>query len=146
MATAPQFVTSPVPVSRKTPATLTAANTATNGTGATGRALILVAGASGFTLLPTVIIKPLGTGVATLIRLFLNNGSDPETAGNNALIHEEAISASTLSQTAVMAVYMANINLLLAGHATTPERVYATLATAHAAGIKITPKNAGDSA
>lgn len=145
MATAPQFVTTPTPTSRATPATLTAANTATNGTGATGRALILVAGASGFTLLPSVIIKPLGTGVATLIRLFLNNGSDPETAGNNSLIHEEEIVASTLSQSVAMPVYTANLNLLLAGHASAPQRVYATLATAHAAGIRITPKNAGDS-
>lgn len=145
MATAAQYVTTPTPASRATPATLTAANTATDGTGATGRALIAVAGASGFTLLPSVILKPLGTGNATMIRFFLNNGSDPETAGNNALIHEEVIASSSLSQTVAMAVYTANLNLILAGHATTPQRVYATLSVAHAAGIKITPKNAGDS-
>jgi hypothetical protein len=34
--------------------------------------------------------------------------------------------------------------LLLKGSATTPERLYATLATAVAAGAKITPINAGD--
>lgn len=146
MATAPQFVTTRTPVSRATPATITAANTATDGTGATGRALILTAGSSGFTLLPTVLLKPLGTGAATIIRIYLNNGSDPETASNNALLHEEAIAASTLSQTAKMPEYKVHLNLTLAGHASAPERVYVTLGTAHTAGIKITPINPGDSA
>ena len=142
MSTAPQFTNSP---NKGTPGTLTAANIATNGTGATGRVLIFTAAATGFSLLPTVRIKPLGTGVATIIRLFRNNGSDPEVAGNNTLLWEEAIAASTLSQTAKMPENDVNLDIRLAGHATTPERIYATLGTAHAAGIQIMPLNGGDS-
>ena len=35
-----------------------------------------------------------GTNVATASRIFRNNGSDPETAGNNALIGEVAIAST----------------------------------------------------
>lgn len=139
MSTSPAFATTP---NKGAPATLTAANTATDGTGATGRALIFTAGATG-SVLPSIRIKPLGTGVATLVRVFRNNGSDPEVASNNALIAEKAVPASTLSQTAEMAEYNIPLNLVLQGGGS-PERVYVTLATAHAAGLKITPINGGD--
>lgn len=146
MATAPQFVTSPTPVSRAVPATITAANTARDGTGATGRALVVTANSSGFTRVPYLRCKPLGTGAATMICVFRNNGSDPETAGNNALLYELEIPASTLSQTAKMTEHDIPLNINLAGHASTPERLYVTLTVAHTPGIKITPMNVGDSA
>lgn len=146
MATAPQFVTNIAPTARAVPATITAANTATDGTGATGRALVVTANSSGFTHVPGLILKPLGTGAQTMIRVFLNNGSDPETAGNNALIKEIPIAASTLSTTTPMPEYGVDLNLRLAGHASTPQRIYVTLTVAHTAGIKIIPVNVGDSA
>lgn len=146
MATAPQYVTNVAPVARVVPATLTAANIATDGTGATGRALVVTANSSGFTAVPYLRVKPLGTGAATMIRVFRNNGSDPEVAGNNALLFELAVAASTLSQTAKMPEYDIPLNLNLAGHASTPERIYVTLSVAHTAGVKITPINVGDSA
>lgn len=136
MATAPQFVTSP---NMGEPGSLTAANTATDGTGATGRVLIFTAGATG-SVLPAVRFMHLGSNVATLCRIFRNNGSDPEVAGNNALIGEVAIAANTLSQTDASIPYQFEANLLLDNG----ERVYVTLATAVAAGIKITPINGGD--
>lgn len=136
MATAPQFVTTP---NAGSPATLTAANTALDGTGATGRALIFTAGASG-SLLPSIRFMHLGTNVATLCRVFYNNGSDPEVAGNNALVGEKAIAANTVSQTAESIPYDLSLDLVLAAS----DRVYVTLATAVAAGIKITPINGGD--
>lgn len=136
MATAPQFVTTP---NAGAPATLTAANTALDGTGATGRALIFTAGSSG-SLLPSIRCMHLGTNVATLIRVFYNNGSDPETAGNNALIAEKAIAANTVSSTAESIVYDIPLDLVMAAS----DRIYVTLATAVAAGIKITPINGGD--
>lgn len=136
MATAPQFVTTP---NAGSPATLTAANTALDGTGATGRALIFTAGASG-SLLPSIRFMHLGTNVATLCRVFYNNGSDPEVAGNNALIAEKAIEANTVSSTAESIAYDLNLNLVVAAS----DRIYVTLATAVAAGIKITPINGGD--
>jgi hypothetical protein len=136
MATAPQFATSP---NKGTPGSLTAANTATNGTGATGRLLIFTAGSSG-SILPAIRCMHLGTNVATLVRIFRNNGSDPEVAGNNALIAEVALAANTVSQTASSAPYSVAANLVLASG----ERIYCTLATAVAAGVQITPINGGD--
>lgn len=151
MATAPQFATTP---NAGTPATLTAANTATDGTGSTGRALILTAEAvtGGGTTLPGVLITPLGTNVKTNLRFFLNNGSDPETAGNNAMIWETHMPATTVDQDdpALFSFYLdfrglfGGPGLILKGHATTPARLYVTLATAVSAGHKITPINAGN--
>lgn len=83
-ATAPQYAAS---FNTGTPGTLTAANTATDGTGATGRALIFTAEAvsGGKSVLPAVILNGLGTNVKTNLRFFKNNGSTPETADNNSL-------------------------------------------------------------
>lgn len=136
MATAPQFVTA---VNKGTPASLTAANTALDGTGSTGRALVFTAGSSG-SVLPALRFLHLGTNVATLLRVFRNNGSDPEVAGNNALIYEIEVAAHTTSSTAASIPYQLDCNLVLGAS----ERVYVTLATAVAAGIKITPMNGGD--
>lgn len=136
MATAPQFVTTP---NKGTPGSLTAANTALDGTGATGRALIFTAGASG-AVLPEIRFAHLGTNIATLCRVFRNNGSDPEVAGNNALIADIDIAANTVSSTASAIFPSLTTNLVLGAG----ERIYVTLATAVAAGIKITPINGGD--
>lgn len=139
MATAPQFVTT---VNAGTPATLTAANTALDGTGATGRALVFTAGASG-SILPSIKFMHLGTNGATVARIFKNNGSDPEVAGNNALIGEITIAANTLNQAAASTEYEKTINVKLGGGAN-PERIYVTLGTAVAAGIKAAPMNGGN--
>ncbi len=149
MATAAQFASKPY---AGVPATVTAANTAIDGTGATGRALIATAETvtGGGTMVPLVRLAPLGTNVKTVLRFFRNNGSDPEVAGNNAFIGEVALAASTISNTdpSLFAVdfdfraVFGEPGLMLTGHATTPERLYVTLATAVAAGIKITPINA----
>lgn len=136
MATAPQFATSP---NKGTPGSLTAANTSTAGTGATGRVLIFTAGASG-SILPAIRCMHLGTNVATLVRIFRNNGSDPEVGGNNALIAEVALAANTVSQTAESIVYNESVNLVLGAS----ERIYCTLATTVAAGVMIAPINGGD--
>lgn len=134
MATAPQFVTTP---NKGTPQTITAANTATDGTGTVN--LIFTAGSSG-SFLPRVRCVHLGTNVATVVRLFRNNGSDPTVAGNNALIAEIAMAANTVSQTAESVPGEEQLNLTLAAG----ERIYATLGTAVAAGIKVIPINGGD--
>lgn len=136
MATAPQFATTP---NAGTPGSLTAANTSTAGTGATGRVLIFTAGTSG-SILPSIRCMHLGTNVATLVRIFRNNGSDPEVGGNNALIAEVALAANTVSQTAESIIYNENVNLVLG----VSERIYCTLATTVAAGVQITPINGGD--
>ena len=141
MATAAQFSDTP---NKGTPASLTAANISKDGAGATGRALVLTASAGRGTILPYLRCKPKGANIATLIRVFKNNGSDPEVASNNSLIAEKSIAASSLSETTENAVYDIPLNLILQGSATVPERIYVLNATAVATGIVITPMNAGD--
>lgn len=139
MATAPQFAATP---NKGTPGSLTAANISKDGTGATGRLLILTAGTNG-SILPFVRAHPKGANVATLVRYFKNNGSDPEVASNNILIAEQEIPASSLSEAAANLKYDTELNVILQGGASA-ERVYALLATGVATGIAITPMNAGD--
>jgi hypothetical protein len=136
MSSSPQFVSV---INKGTPGTLTAANTALDGTGATGRWLAFTAAASG-SLLPAILFTHKGTNVATVMRIFRNNGSDPETAGNNTLVGEVAMAANTLSQTAESIPASAAVNLKLASG----ERVYVTMGTAVAAGIHIAPLGGGD--
>ena len=139
MATAAQFAETP---NKGTPGSLTAANISKEGTGATGRVLIFTA-ATGGSLLPYVRNFPKGGNVATLVRFFKNNGGDPEVAANNILIGEQAISASTLSETAANLYYDTLLDVMLEGGAN-PERIYACLATAVATGIAIAPMNGGN--
>lgn len=73
---------------------LTAANTAMDGTGTVGT--IATAGANG-AIVDTLYFKAKGTCVATVARIFINNGSDPTTAGNNSLILEVDLAATTAS-------------------------------------------------
>ena len=141
MATAPEFGSTP---NKGTPGSLTAANTSFDGTGSTGRQLALTASSGKGTFLPGMLFHPKGGNVATLIRIFKNNGSDPEVAANNALIKEQAIELSTLSQVAENKAYYVELNVALKGDASTPERLYWTLATAVATGIIGTPINAAD--
>lgn len=136
MATAPQFATTP---NSGAPGSLTAANTALTGAGATGRALIFTAGASG-SILPAVLVTHLGSNVATVARVFRNNGSDPETASNNTMICEVPVAANTLSQVAASSPHVIAINQKLKAG----ERIYVTIGTAVAAGLMFTPVGGGD--
>jgi hypothetical protein len=83
--------------------TVSAANTALNGTGTV--TVLFTAGADG-SRIDYVRIKNTGTAVATAFRLFINNGGDTNTATNNSLIAEQAIVAYTLSQTAASTDYV----------------------------------------
>jgi len=143
MATSPQYGST---VNKGTPGSLTAANTTKDGTGATGRQLVFTAGASGG-VLPRIRYKHKGTNVATLMRVFRNNGSDPETASNNILVAETAIAAWTNSEIAESPIYESDFAAMFdcAGmFLAAGERVYVTLATAVAAGIAIAPVNGAD--
>ena len=52
------------------------------------------AGANG-SYLQRLIARPVGTNIATVLRVFLNNGSTNATAANNVLITEASLPAST---------------------------------------------------
>ena len=134
MSTSPQFTNAPNP---GVPAVLTAANTALDGTGATGRALIFTAAAA-HSLVEKVRAMHKGTNIATVLRVFLNNGSDPDTATNNTLIGEKTIPANTISQIAESVAQ--EISLLVKVKGGSPaSRIYVTLGTAVAAGIHVAP-------
>lgn len=66
-------------------AKLTAANTATDGTGTV--ATVFTAGANGARV-DALRCRALGTNVATVVRIFANNGSSTATATNNSLVAE----------------------------------------------------------
>jgi hypothetical protein len=78
--------------------------------------------------------KPLGTNVATVIRIFINNGSATATAANNALYLERTLSSTTVSETAELPDIILPLNISLpAGY-----KIYATFGTAVAAGFHLT--------
>jgi hypothetical protein len=134
--TSPAFASTPP--SNFTPGSLTAANTATDGTGTTLLLATAPATASGGSLVERIRCMHLGTNVATVVRVFLNNGSSPAVAGNNSLIAEKTMPANTLTQTAESIPQDIILNQVLKASATVPERIYVTIGTAVAAGIKFT--------
>ena len=80
-------------------ATLATANVAMDGTGTVST--IFLAGADGARV-ERVRCKALGTNVATVLRLFINNGSDPAVAANNVLYAEKTIAATTAAAAAAL--------------------------------------------
>ena len=77
---------------------ITAANTAKDGTGTVST--VFVADASSGSYLQKLVVRPLGTNVASVLRVFVNNGSSNATADNNALIAEVGLQAVTNTEVA----------------------------------------------
>lgn len=106
------------------------ANTALDGTGTV--VTLLTAGASG-SRIQRIRLWHLGTNVATVVRLFINNGSTNGTAANNALIQEVAMAANTISQTAASTQVELNVDIPLAA----TYKLNCTIGTTVAAGIMV---------
>jgi hypothetical protein len=101
-------------------------------------ALVFTAGASG-SLVKRLRFKAAGTNVATVARIFVNNGSANTTAANNCYLDDLQLSASTSSATAPTGstfdyVFPDGGLLLENGF-----RIYVGLATAVSAGWVVTP-------
>lgn len=117
------------------PAILNTANTAKDGTGTvatvfTGNA----AGNNAGNFVQKLLARPLGTNVATVLRLFINNGSVNTTAANNSLIAELTLPATTLSEIAAQPDYVLPLNFAVpAGF-----KLNATIGTTVAAGFAVT--------
>jgi hypothetical protein len=112
-------------------ALLTTANTAVDGTGTVST--IFTAGADG-AFVQEVRALPKGTNVASVLRVFLNNGSDPTTAANNTLFAEKTLPATTLTQDAEQTLQTITINRAIpAGH-----KLNVTIGTSVAAGWHVT--------
>ena len=110
---------------------ITAANTAKDGTGTVD--LVFTAGADG-SFVQKLKIRPKGTNVATVLRVFLNNGSAPTTATNNMLFEEVGLPATTNIETTSIVGLELPMNIALpAGW-----RIYVTLGTLVAGGYAVT--------
>ena len=123
-------------------AAISSANGLLDGTGTSSE--IFIAGANG-TRIDQIVVQPLGTNIATVLRFFINNGSTSSVAANNALAHEVALPANTISQTT--ASFNFDIVLNKDGGATTlPPIQYlpagytirGSVGTTIAAGLKVT--------
>lgn len=90
---------------------LTSANTAKDGTGTIG--LIFTADVTNGGFVQKIVARSLGTNVATVLRVFANNGAANSTASNNAMIAELTLPATTLSEIAAQPDYVLPINIAL---------------------------------
>lgn len=78
--------------------------------------------------------RALGTNVATVVRLFINNGSDSSVATNNSLFMERSLAATNASATVETADWVIPCNLTLpAGY-----KLTAVLTTTVASGWQFT--------
>ena len=109
-------------------AALTTANTAKDGTGTV--ATVFTADATNGGFITKLSARAAGTNVATVLRVFINNGSTNATPGNNILFAELTLPATTLSEVASQPAYEVPINLALPpGY-----KINCTLGTAVSAG------------
>ena len=112
--------------------TVAAANTAKDGTGTV--VTVFTADASNGGRVEKLKVRAAGTNVATVLRVFINNGSTNATPANNTLYTEATIAATTLSEVAALADTEIALNLALpAGY-----KINITIGTAVAAGLAVT--------
>ena len=96
--------------------------------------LVFTADATNGGFVKKLRIRHLGTIVATVMRVFINNGSATGTAENNILFDEIGLQSNTVSETSASTVYELPINEALApGY-----KIYVTIGTAVAAGLAVT--------
>jgi hypothetical protein len=128
MNTAPIYSAAPI----VTWGTVTTANTAKDGTGTV--VTVFTADATNGGRVEKLKVRAAGTNVATALRVFLNNGSTNATAGNNTLLTEATIAATTLSEVAALADTEISLQLALpAGY-----KINITIGTTVAAGLHVT--------
>lgn len=110
-------------------------NTALDGTGTV--LTIFTAGSNG-SIITSVTLRAAGTNIQTVARFFLNNGSTNATLGNNSLIDEMTLNATTASANTATQLYVwippgNGILRLAAGY-----KLNVTLGTTVAAGYILT--------
>lgn len=111
---------------------ITLANTAKDGTGTVD--IVFMADATNGSFLQKLKIRPKGTNVASVLRIFLNNGGVTTTAVNNTLIDEISLPATSNTEVAALAGFEYPMNLALpAGF-----RALVTLGTAVTGGYAVT--------
>jgi hypothetical protein len=108
------------------------ANTTKDLTSGTGYLAFTASSNGGY--IQRIRFRALGTNVATVARVFINNGGVTGTTANNILWDEISLPATTLSETSALPTYELPLNFALpAGY-----KLFVTLGTAVAAGFAIT--------
>lgn len=90
---------------------LKTANTAKDGTGTV--LTVFTADATNGGFVQRVRFRAAGSNIASVARVFINNGSTNATVANNVLFDEITLSATTLSEVAALATYELPLNLAL---------------------------------
>lgn len=116
--------------------TLTTQHTEMDGTTA---ALLFTADATNGGRIDRIQAKALGSNVASVLRIFINNGSTPATAANNVLIAEVSLPVTTANAAAAInPIAIPHVNDVVFPLALPPGyRLYAALGTTVAAGWAI---------
>lgn len=110
---------------------VTAANTAKDGTGTVDT--VFTADATNGSYLQKLVVRPRGTNVASVLRVFLNNGASNATATNNIMVGELSLAATTNTEVAALSGYELPLNIPVPpGY-----KVTVTLGTAAAGGYAI---------
>jgi hypothetical protein len=111
---------------------VSAANTTTDLT--SGTIYDVFTGGTNGSYVQKIRFRHVGTNVATVVRVWLNNGGATTTALNNTLFDEITIAANTVSQTAASTNYELPLNFALPPS----YRIYVTTGTVLAAGLDVT--------
>lgn len=90
---------------------LKTANTAKDGTGTV--LTVFTADATNGGFVQKITARPVGSNTASVLRIFINNGSTNATVANNILIGEIALPATTLTEVANMPGYELPLNFAL---------------------------------
>ena len=90
--------------------TLTTANTALDGTGTV--LACFTAGANG-SYVQRIRFRPAGSNIATVGRVFINNGSTNATVANNTFWDEITLAATTASAVAALQTYELPLNFAI---------------------------------
>jgi hypothetical protein len=93
---------------------------------------VFTAGSNG-SYVTQLIARPVGTNIATVLRVFLNNGSSSATQANNVLFTEISLAASTLNAAAALVGAAIPLNFAIPGGYV----INVTLGTAVAAGYRV---------
>ena len=125
-STTPIFVTRP---NVRSSNTITASNTTKDMTSGTLNHLFASNTTNG-SFIDHVRAKPLGTNIASVGRIFFNNGGATTNAVNNSLITEISLPATTLSEVAALVDMVVPLKLALPPAA----NMFVTIGTTVAAG------------
>lgn len=99
-----------------------------------GTIVLCATGATDGSYLERIVFRALGTNVATVARVWVNNGATTGTATNNRLIDEITLSATTVSEVASLVAYELPLRFVLpSGY-----RIYCTVGTGVSAGYHVT--------